>query len=419
MSTRRDVDEQNAKVLVLRAELDAVMASTNDSDDDISSLARDFPTYRSAIRAIADLRQDVALQRDSQRASDDDVATIQNLEDGIRRLETQLADRCDRVAEVEANLRFTRDGLSRVTGDLSQIYCLLCDASGESPVKAMMDQLPHRRGRRRIDDDSKDAATSDTKNDSRTSEEKEEVSNDGRSRDDSNHSTTCYKLIEMISEQLKHVGRASDRLAATTRQNPSTTTGDPAPTEELAELQEQVVKLRAMLATKREQISTLRGVLKANKATAETAMANLKEHYDREKSVVTDNVVRLRGELAALKEDAAAFAALRAAFAQRCDEYTTQLDELQRQLVAAEEEKKTLNSLLRMALQQKLALTSKMEDLESDRERKNARPQRPSTRARGSRLGYYGSVGPHQGHDESSTFYNRYSPQPRYQRRDY
>lgn len=52
----------------------------------------------------------------------------------------------------------------------------------------------------------------------------------------------------------------------------------------------------------------------------------------------------------------------------RCDEYVTQLDEMQRQLDAAEDEKKTLNSLLRMAIQQKLALTQRLEDLAFDQE---------------------------------------------------
>lgn len=58
-----------------------------------------------------------------------------------------------------------------------------------------------------------------------------------------------------------------------------------------------------------------------------------------------------------LKEDAATFASLRAMFAARCDEYMTQLDDTQRQLTAADSEKQTLNQLLRMAIQQKLALT--------------------------------------------------------------
>lgn len=46
----------------------------------------------------------------------------------------------------------------------------------------------------------------------------------------------------------------------------------------------------------------------------------------------------------------------------------SQLDDMQRQLAAAEDEKKTLNSLLRMAIQQKLALTQRLEDLEFDHE---------------------------------------------------
>lgn len=136
-----------------------------------------------------------------------------------------------------------------------------------------------------------------------------------------------------------------------------------------------------MLTTKREQIGTLRAVLKANKQTAEVALANLKSKYENEKLIVTETMSKLRNELKSLKEDAATFASLRAMFAARCDEYVTQLDELQRQLQAAEEEKKTLNSLLRMAIEQKLALTQRLEDLEMDNERDHSTtstPRRPN-----------------------------------------
>ena len=123
------------------------------------------------------------------------------------------------------------------------------------------------------------------------------------------------------------------------------------------------------MSTKREQIATLRTVLKANKQTAEVALANLKSKYENEKLVVTETMQKLRNELKTLKEDAATFATLRAMFTARCDEYVTQIDELQRQLTAAEEEKKTLNSLLRLAIQQKLTLTQRLEDIEMDNER--------------------------------------------------
>uniref|UniRef100_A0A8D3AN36 Uncharacterized protein n=1 Tax=Scophthalmus maximus TaxID=52904 RepID=A0A8D3AN36_SCOMX len=129
-------------------------------------------------------------------------------------------------------------------------------------------------------------------------------------------------------------------------------------------LMEEVLKLKSLLSTKREQIATLRTVLKANKQTAELALSNLKTKYETEKSMVSETMMKLRNELKALKEDAATFSSLRVMFASRCDQYVTQLDEMQRQLAAAEDEKKTLNSLLRMAIQQKLALTQRLEDLE-------------------------------------------------------
>ena len=57
----------------------------------------------------------------------------------------------------------------------------------------------------------------------------------------------------------------------------------------------------ALLSTKREQISTLRTVVKANKQTAEVALANLKSKYETEKSIVSDTMNKLRQELRTLK----------------------------------------------------------------------------------------------------------------------
>lgn len=98
---------------------------------------------------------------------------------------------------------------------------------------------------------------------------------------------------------------------------------------DLQETQEQVVKLKSLLSTKREQIATLRTVLKANKQTAELALNTLKSKYDTEKCIVSDTMLKLRNELRLLKEDAATFSTLRAMFAARCEEYSTQVDEMQ------------------------------------------------------------------------------------------
>ncbi|XP_028263828.1 protein bicaudal D homolog 1 isoform X2 [Parambassis ranga] len=177
-----------------------------------------------------------------------------------------------------------------------------------------------------------------------------------------------YNLNAIIRDQIKHLQRAVDRSLQLSRQRAAARELAPMLDKDKESCMEEILKLKSLLSTKREQIATLRLVLKANKQTAEVALANLKSKYENEKAMVTETMMKLRNELKALKEDAATFSSLRAMFATRCDEYVTQLDEMQRQLAAAEDEKKTLNSLLRMAIQQKLALTQRLEDLEFDHE---------------------------------------------------
>lgn len=178
-------------------------------------------------------------------------------------------------------------------------------------------------------------------------------------------------LVDTIRDQLQHLKAAVEASIEqrTTRERPLTTAASPVAAADVDELQDQVVKYKSLLSTKREQIATLRTVLKANKQTAEVALANLKSKYETEKAVVTETMTKLRNELKALKEDAATFASLRSMFAARCEDYVAQIDELQRQFRSSEDEKKTLNSLLRIAIQQKLGLTQKLEELEMDRER--------------------------------------------------
>ncbi|XP_041035465.1 protein bicaudal D homolog 2-like [Carcharodon carcharias] len=168
-------------------------------------------------------------------------------------------------------------------------------------------------------------------------------------------------LSAVIRSQIKHL----QAVVELSRQRAALQLLAPGTDKDKEALIEEVLKLKSLLSTKREQIATLRTVLKANKQTAEVALSNLKSKYDNEKCLVSDTMVKLRNELKALKEDAATFSSLRSMFASRCDQYVTQLDEMQRQLAAAEDEKKTLNSLLRMAIQQKLALTQRLEDQDS------------------------------------------------------
>ncbi|WKX93101.1 hypothetical protein Q1695_010825 [Nippostrongylus brasiliensis] len=135
----------------------------------------------------------------------------------------------------------------------------------------------------------------------------------------------------------------------------------------------QNMKLRSLLSTKRDQISTLRTVLKSNKLTAESALASLRDKYEADKKAHQENSERMRRELKQLKEDAATFASHRAMFTARCEELQAQVEELEADQRNSEEEKKTLNQLLRLAIQQKLNLTQRLEDVEVDRDRQALR----------------------------------------------
>lgn len=231
------------------------------------------------------------------------------------------------------------------------------------------------------------------------------------------------KLLHTLRDQFKLLKRAVEATAEVSRMNgtgvlPPIDDGVAAAAAlDLEEMQEQITKLKSLLSTKREQIATLRTVLKANKQTAEVALANLKSKYENEKCIVSETMTKLRNELKALKEDAATFASLRAMFAARCEEYVTQIEEMQRQLSSAEEEKKTLNSLLRMAIQQKLAVTQRLEDLEMDRERNNLRRSGRGSGGPGGRSSTFTRSGPSA--PASGFGFRSHDHHHHYQRRDY
>lgn len=129
-----------------------------------------------------------------------------------------------------------------------------------------------------------------------------------------------------------------------------------------------VQSLKNMLYKKHEQVTQLRMILKSNKDIAQVTIENLKSKYNMEKAIVNETMTKLRLEHKRLNEDAATFASLRSHFSARIEEYNSEIEKLQSKLAASEQEKSTLNSILRMAIEQKVMLTQKLEALEMARE---------------------------------------------------
>uniref|UniRef100_A0A3B4GEV3 Protein bicaudal D homolog 1-like n=1 Tax=Pundamilia nyererei TaxID=303518 RepID=A0A3B4GEV3_9CICH len=296
--------------------------------------------------------------------------------DKICSLEFELQAVQSAANESQGALNAAQDELVTLSEELAQLYHHVCLCNDETPNRVMLDYYRQGRGLRGLSSSLKAMCTDNSKvlltprlarraSSSSSSSSSPAMEPAGELR---REPMNIYNLSAIIRDQVKHLQRAVDRSLQLSKQRTAARELVPLLDKDKESCMEEILKLKSLLSTKREQIATLRLVLKANKQTAEVALANLKSKYEAEKSMVTDTMTKLRNELKALKEDAATFSSLRAMFATRCDEYVTQLDEMQRQLAAAEDEKKTLNSLLRMAIQQKLALTQRLEDLAFDQE---------------------------------------------------
>lgn len=260
----------------------------------------------------------------------------------------------------------TKSNLVTLSDDLAQLYHLVCTVNGETPNRVLLD---HKNEDLLDSVSSLSAIQSQFKSDQLT--KRPTVLEDLQSMGDA---VEIGKLVDTVTDQLRYLKNAVEHTIELNKDKVGgsgvggvTTPTDSESKEEIVDLQEQIIKLRSLLSAKREQIATLRSVLKSNKNTAEVALNNLKSKYENEKIVVNDTMSKLRNELRVLKEDAATFSSLRAMFAARCEEYVSQVDDLTQQLASAEEEKKTLNQLLRLAVQQKLSLTQKLEEYEVDR----------------------------------------------------
>nr|XP_021328918.1 protein bicaudal D homolog 1 isoform X5 [Danio rerio] len=350
---------------------------------------------------------------------------VQALEEQVKQLEKSCREARERVSSLEAELRCAsgmasesngmlnaaQDELVTFSEELAQLYHHVCLCNNETPNRVMLDYYRQSRVTRsgslkgpedprallspRLARRLAAVNSSDMSKSPQDSPSKEPLGDGIKGEGGSPNRTpfgspingsslssstipetgdlrrepmNIYNLNAIIRDQIKHLQKAVDRSLQLSRQRAAARELAPILDKDKEACMEEILKLKSLLSTKREQIATLRLVLKANKQTAEVALANLKSKYENEKCMVTETMMKLRNELKALKEDAATFSSLRAMFATRCDEYVTQLDEMQRQLAAAEDEKKTLNSLLRMAIQQKLALTQRLEDLEFDHE---------------------------------------------------
>ncbi|PSN58008.1 Protein bicaudal D [Blattella germanica] len=349
--------------------------------DQLSTVVSQYQQwFMLASKEIEQLRADLQELEKGLTCSD---ATLQ-LRTEVTNLKNKLLDSEQRALDLQADVRLlgelageagssldtAQNDLLTISDELAQLYHHVCTVNGETPSRVLLDHEKH----------GGMTPTLSSYMELLRSRLKTDISL--KDLESLNDAAGMAKHVETILDQIKHLRTAVENTIELSkikgvRGNISEAINNDSKEAELAELQEQVIKLKSLLSTKREQIATLRTVLKSNKNTAEVALTNLKSKYENEKAIVS----------------------LRAMFAARCEEYVTQVDELQRQLAAAEEEKKTLNQLLRLAVQQKLTLTQRLEELEVDREMRNARRHATGAGGRGAKTRFPQPGRSHTGRD--------------------
>ncbi|XP_060521177.1 protein bicaudal D [Cylas formicarius] len=389
-----------SKLMQLAAHVDSLERLSQNYNKSINKqIKEDGPTspamnqyqhwFKLSAHEIEQLKHDI---KELEKLSNVSDATLQ-LRTEITNLKNKLLDTEQKSMDVQSDLTLlkqfaseagasldeTQNNLQVVTEELAQLYHHVCTVNGETPTRVILD---HEKEGMTPMSETVPTIGDMTKLDLLRSRLKNDIPlNDLESLNDT---AVVARTVCTIVDQIKHLRNSIENTIELSKSR-NKTNGDfeaikeESSESEIQELQEQVIRLKSLLSTKREQIATLRTVLKSNKNTAEVALTNLKGKYENEKTIVSETMMKLRNELRLLKEDAATFSSLRAMFAARCEEYVTQVDELKQQLNAAEDEKKTLNQLLRLAVQQKLSLTQRLEELEVDREIRNAR--RPNSRS--------------------------------------
>ncbi|XP_071566358.1 protein bicaudal D isoform X1 [Temnothorax nylanderi] len=295
-------------------------------------------------------------------------------------LESDVSTLSKLTAEAGGFLDSAQNDLQNLSDELAQLYHHVCTVNGETPSRVVLD---HEKSEIVPEKEEENGKMDWCRTLFKTDIKIKDLESLSKAKEIAKHIETAMDQIKHLRSSVEHTIELSkvkgmqsnicNVCEASVNENKA----------DVTDLQEQVIRLKALLSAKREQIATLRTVLKSNKNTAEVALTNLKSKYENEKSIVNETMLKLRNELRMLKENAATFSSLRAMFAARCEEYVTQVDELQRQLTVAEDDRKTLNQLLRLAVQQKLGLTMKLEELEVDRELRNTRRHAAGANGRG------------------------------------
>ena len=173
----------------------------------------------------------------------------------VTRLEKELHLASKAAGESLGSLNVAQDELIAFSEELANLYNHVCMCNNETPNRVMLDYYKEGRVSSGLI-----AGTEPGKSDSSSTTATPALALEHRPEP-----MNIYNLVAIIRDQIRHLQQAVDRTTELSRQRLANLELSTVADKDKEACMEEILKLKSLLSTKREQIATLRAVLKANK----------------------------------------------------------------------------------------------------------------------------------------------------------
>lgn len=186
----------------------------------------------------------------------------------VARLEKELRLVSEAAGESLGSLNVAQDELIAFSEELANLYNHVCMCNNETPNRVMLDYYKEGKATVRRGHEEKEHQSSILLTNGLITETEQENSRSTTptpAREQRPEPMNVYNLVAIIRDQIRHLQQAVDRTTELSRQRLANLELGTVADKDKDACMEEILKLKSLLSTKREQIATLRAVLKANK----------------------------------------------------------------------------------------------------------------------------------------------------------
>lgn len=187
----------------------------------------------------------------------------------VARLEKELRLVSEAAGESLGSLNVAQDELICFSEELANLYNHVCMCNNETPNRVMLDYYKQgkaiiRKGQEGKEHQSSVLLTNGMMTETELKNSKSSVPS-APTPEHRPEPMNIYNLVAIIRDQIRHLQQAVDRTTELSRQRLANLELSTVADKDKEACMEEILKLKSLLSTKREQIATLRAVLKANK----------------------------------------------------------------------------------------------------------------------------------------------------------